>query len=242
MLRCIFDSSISGGLRLVIFLLSFIMFPIPSFAYGGFIKNGTFSKIMLGLYLLCFVIGIVLGITAIVMDRGGDFEKAMRTYESSIKESTGFNLKDFLSFRKKAEEEVYTGENTYTRDDVQVFDSGRGAQKKERPPPPAPKVKSSSLYEACLGGTELENREENCKCLASGYETNGAVKTTLLGNGPYHRDQVRTVLIAFFDAIRDKDNEYLRQVKTQKDTNIVIGDASKSLGILVRNCKIKPKK
>ncbi len=236
LLRCLVDHKFSGSGKFLVFVTSLFVYPIPSYAYGAFVKNGVLSKIMIvfiGLLYSIMILGLAVGFFIGGMEM---VYQSLGSYKNSIERTAGI---DFDMFSPKVEEPqpVYSGENTYAVGEMQVFKSGRGADK-SAPPPVAKAAPSITIYDACVGASVGRMSADQCRCVADGFEINTAVKTVMLGKGPYHRENVRKVLIQFFDALRDNDVAYQKQMRELKATDPVVADSSKSLGILFANCKV----
>lgn len=135
--QCLFDSSVTAPTKILVFISSLFVFPIPSFCYGAFIKGSGLSKFILGLYVVLFLIVVTFmiffGGAAIVAgymgSEGMGFEQMM---ESQIEAPAP----------EKSIEESYKGYNTYETDEVNVFESS-GTDEPEQAPEQAPEAAPS---------------------------------------------------------------------------------------------------
>ncbi len=133
--QCLFDSNVKAPTKILVFISSLFVFPIPSFCYGAFIKGSGLSKFILGIYIVLFLIVVAFliffGGAAIVAGyMGGEgigFEQMIETQIEAPEP-------------EKSIEESYKGYNTYETDEVNVFESsGEDVEPiLEQAPPPAP--------------------------------------------------------------------------------------------------------
>jgi hypothetical protein len=137
LLQCLFDSTVQGTTKLLVVVASFISFPLPSFCYGAFVRNGAFSKFMVGLYAL------MLGILLVFFVFFGGWAIVTTFFAA---DGDGWSAKIERIFIRDGDEAVIVEEednssppttpapihqNTYEVDDVNVFKSGKA--KKEDP-------------------------------------------------------------------------------------------------------------
>lgn len=118
--QCLFDSEVSGGVKLVVFITTFLVFPIPSFCYGAFFRNSGLSKFILAIYVILIVLIVIFVLffggaalfAGLMGAEGLDFQHMMET--QSLPET---------SIESSAPEPEYKGYNTYEADEVNVFES-----------------------------------------------------------------------------------------------------------------------
>ncbi|MBL4804830.1 MAG: hypothetical protein JKY71_08190 [Alphaproteobacteria bacterium] len=132
--QCLFDSAVSAGTKILVFLTTLFVFPIPSFCYGAFVKNSGLSKFILAIYVILFVIAMIFvvffGGAALIagyMANEGviDFQHMVET--QSLPEPDTSSSPDV----------EYKGYNTYETDEVNVFESS-GPDEEPLPVEPAP--------------------------------------------------------------------------------------------------------
>ena len=121
--KCLFDSAVSASTKILIVLTSFLLFPIPSFCYGAFIKESKFCKVVLAIYAVLLVVFV-----SIVIFAGGLalFTEIAQQYGVDVPGIAGVELEPTAEVEQP--EERYRGYNTYDTDDVNVFKSGKAAE------------------------------------------------------------------------------------------------------------------
>lgn len=117
LIQSLFDSEVSAGTKILIFISTLFVFPIPSFCYGAFVKDSGLSKFILSIYVILFVLVVIF-----MVFFGG--AALVSTYIGN----EGFNIEQMIETQSLPEpeprvEETYKGYNTYEPDEINVFES-----------------------------------------------------------------------------------------------------------------------
>lgn len=119
--KCLFDSAVSASIKILVVITTFILFPIPSFSYGAFIKESKLCKFLLSIYVVLFI-GLIIAFL-------GGF---LAGFSSGVLERYGVSASEIGMDAAPAEVQEpateYRGYNTYGTDDVNVFKSGKAAE------------------------------------------------------------------------------------------------------------------
>ncbi len=123
--KCLFDKAVDGTTKLIVFISSLFFFPIPSFCYGAFIKNSVLSKILLAFYVILIAVIVIFflffggaAMFATVMS-GGEFD-----LEGAVTQLEQGEIPQELQGTDETNiQDSYKGYNTYSTDEVNVFES-----------------------------------------------------------------------------------------------------------------------
>lgn len=203
LIKSLFDREMDIGAKLLMLGGSLFTFPIPSYIYSGFIKDGGFGKFMVVLNIILILV-MVGGAFIILGPQGVSdlYRKAQSgQFNTLIEQIAGLEpvspaqLQAAISAPvQKPQEDSYSGVNTYGVDETNVFGAGESAQKvqTQRPLPSAPQPPAAAdmndpffktVYESCMDNVGLKHpqtfREKFCACTAGRMKPGDTKKTAV---------------------------------------------------------------
>jgi len=246
--QCLFDSTVGAFKKLLLFILSFILFPLPSYVYGAFGRKSWLSRILLGLYALIFVMAVIAVIAGSLTGGSRIIQTAVTNYGGVLSDKLGIDLEDVIDVKIKEPEPEFQGRNTYTKEDVQVFESGRNARDFGAPPQPTPidnavtaPPPSSPLHAACLeASSNPKLSQESCNCVRDGFGNNEVLQTLLADKNDSEKVAIENQAVQIYGSIANQDAAAIQSIKAQIQTNPVMKDAVLVVMTLTRSCAPPP--